>query len=106
MYVVMNRIQVDPKYAEAFEERFRTRAGAVDTMPGFIRNIVLRPEDPADPYIVLTMWESREHFEAWTESEAFKLGHARSGTLPSEAFRGPSKLERFVAFLDTADTTK
>jgi heme-degrading monooxygenase HmoA len=48
------------------------------------------------------MWESREAFEAWTQSEAFRKGHARSGTLPPDAFRGPSRLEMYDAFLDTA----
>ncbi|MBO8140612.1 MAG: antibiotic biosynthesis monooxygenase [Firmicutes bacterium] len=103
MYVVMNRIPVQPEFAQAFEERFRSRAGEVDKMPGFIRNLVLRPDRPEDPYVVLTMWESREAFEAWTRSDAFQKGHARSGTLPREAFRGPNKLETFTAFLDSAD---
>jgi heme-degrading monooxygenase HmoA len=102
MFVVMNRISVNPTFSEAFEERFRRRAGEVDKMPGFIRNIVLRPAAPDDPYIVMTMWESREAFEAWTQSEAFRKGHARSGTLPPDAFRGPSRLEMYDAFLDTA----
>jgi len=101
MYIVMNRIDVSPEYAEAFEERFRSRARAVDEMPGFIRNLVLRPQRPEDPYIVLTMWRSREDFEAWTRSDAFQRGHARSGSLPSEAFRGPSKLEQYEVVLDS-----
>jgi len=104
MFVVMNRIQVNPAYAQAFEERFRTRAAEVDKMPGFIRNIVLRPEGPDDPYVVMTMWASKQAFEAWTQSEAFRRGHARSGTLPAEAFRGPSRLEMFDAFVDSAAT--
>ncbi len=41
-------------------------------------------------------------FEAWTRSEAFPRGHARSGSLPLEAFRGPSRLERYELFLDSA----
>lgn len=102
MFVVMNRIAVHPDYTEAFEERFRNRAGEVDRMPGFVRNIVLRPASSDDPYVVLTMWESQQAFEAWTQSEAFRRGHARSGTLPKEAFRGPSRLEMFEAFLDSA----
>lgn len=97
----MNRIYVDRRYAQAFEERFRTRARAVDGMPGFLRNLVLRPEAEGDPYVVLTFWESKEAFENWTQSEAFRQGHARSGSLPDEAFVQPSKLERFVAFLDS-----
>lgn len=93
MITVMNRITVKPEYAEAFEERFRSRAGLVDQMPGFVRNEVLRPTKPGDPYIVLTYWESMEAFQGWTESDAFKQGHARSGSLPREAFSGPNVLE-------------
>ena len=33
-----NRIYVTQEYAEAFEQRFRERAGLVDQMPGFISN--------------------------------------------------------------------
>lgn len=99
----MNRILVNPAFAAAFEERFRHRAGEVDTMPGFIRNIVLRPVSPDDPYVVMTMWESRQAFDAWTQSDAFRRGHARSGTLPAEAFRGPSRLETYDAFLDSGE---
>lgn len=102
MYVVMNRIPVHPDYAQAFEERFRRRAGAVDRMPGFLRTLVLRPDSQEDPYVVLTLWESKEAYAAWTESEAFQEGHARSGTLPREAFRGRNKLETFTAFVDSA----
>lgn len=101
MFVVMNRIPVNPEYAAQFEDRFTHRAGEVDKMKGFVRNQVLRPANSEDPYIVLTVWESREDFENWVNSEAFQKGHARSGTLPKEAFRGPSKLETFEIILDT-----
>lgn len=101
MFVVMNRIPVNSEYAEQFEDRFRTRAGEVDQMPGFIRNQVLRPSNPDDPYVVLTMWQSKADFEAWVNSDAFTKGHARSGSLPQEAFRGRNKLETFTVILDT-----
>jgi len=55
-----------------------------------------------DPYIVLTFWESREQFEAWTRSEAFTKGHATSGSLPREAYSGPSKLEIHEVILDSS----
>ncbi|WP_105318492.1 antibiotic biosynthesis monooxygenase family protein [Thermus tenuipuniceus] len=101
MFVVMNRIPVKPEYAEQFEEVFRTRARLVDRMPGFLRNLVLRPQNPEDPYIVMTFWESEKAFRAWTESPEFRKGHARSSTLPKEAFQGPNRLETFTAFLDS-----
>jgi heme oxygenase (mycobilin-producing) len=93
MITVMNRIFVNEEYADQFEANFQKRAGLVDTMPGFISNQILRPVNPGDPYIVLTFWDSRTHFEAWVKSDAFVKGHARSGTLPKEAFSAPNKLE-------------
>lgn len=104
MYVVMNRIPVNPDYAEQFEERFKNRAGEVDKMQGFVRNQVLRPNNPEDPYIVMTFWQSKADFEAWVNSDAFKKGHAKSGTLPHQAFKGHAKLESFDVILDTALT--
>lgn len=101
MFVIMNRLPVNPKFADAFEERFTSRAREVDKMKGFIRNQVLRPTKAEDPYIVLTMWESEADFNAWVESDAFKKGHARSGTLPPETFLGHGKLEGFEVILDT-----
>ena len=100
MFVTMNRIPVRAEYQERFEEAFRRRARLVDQMPGFMRNLVLRPKNPEDPYIVLTLWESEAAFLAWTESPAFREGHARS-TLPKEAFLGPSRLEAFTVILDS-----
>lgn len=102
MITVMNRIAVHPEYAEQFEQRFRERARLVDGMPGFVSNQVLRPVNPGDPYVVLTLWESRAAFEAWTRSDAFIQGHARSGSLPAEAFSGPNKLEIHEVFQDSS----
>jgi heme-degrading monooxygenase HmoA len=104
MITVANRIFVAPEYAEAFEERFHNRAGHVDTMPGFIMNQVLRPVNPGDPYVVLTLWETRAHFEAWVGSDAFRQAHARSGALPGEAYTGPNKLEVHEVIQDSSRT--
>jgi len=101
MIAVANRIYVTPEYAEQFEERFRNRAHLVDGMPGFISNKVLRPTKSDDPYIVLTFWESREHFKGWVSSEEFQKGHSKSGSLPKEAFSGDNKLEIHEIFLDS-----
>ena len=88
MIVTCNRIPVNPEHTEAFESVFEARASLVDGMPGFIAFQLLRPKKADDPYIVMTFWESEEHFKAWTESDAFKEGHARSGSLPPETFSG------------------
>lgn len=101
MITVANRIYVNPEYAEAFEQRFLDRAGLVDDMPGFIANMVLRPTAEGDPYVVLTFWESQEAFENWVNSDAFQKGHARSGSLPREAFTQRNKLEVHEVFSQT-----
>ena len=101
MITTMNRIFVNPDYAEQFEVNFRNRAGLVDGMEGFISNQLLRPATPGDPYIVLTLWATRKDFEAWVRSEAFMQGHARSGSLPRETYSGPNKLELHEVILDS-----
>lgn len=102
MIVVCNRIPVNPEHATAFEERFADRANLVDGMPGFISFQLLRPTAEGDPYVVMTFWESEEAFKGWTQSAEFKEGHARSGSLPSEAFLGHPKIEKFEVIQSTA----
>jgi heme-degrading monooxygenase HmoA len=102
MITVANRIYVSSEYAEAFEKVFRERAKLVDQMPGFVSNQVLRPVNDGDPYVVFTIWNSREDFMNWVRSEAFIKGHAQSGTLPKEAFFKPNLLEMHEVFQDSA----
>ncbi len=102
MITVANRIYVNPEYADRFEQRFRERAGLVDQMPGFVSNMVLRPVNDGDPFVVLTVWQSREDFLNWVRSDAFTKGHAQSGTLPKEAFTGPNVLEMHEVVTDSA----
>ncbi len=102
MIVVSNRIPVHEDHHEAFEERFANRAADVETMPGFLSFHLLRPISPDDPYVVMTFWESHEHYEAWINSEAFKQGHARASTLPREAFLGRPTLEVMEVISSTA----
>ena len=90
MIVVANRISVAKGYEKEFEKWFEHRFGAVDHMPGFIRNEILRPI-MGDYYIVMTHWESRAAFEAWTQSDEFKQAHANRP--PKEMFAGPNVFE-------------
>ena len=102
MITVANRIYVKPEYAEAFEERFRQRAGLVDGMPGFISNQVLRPVNDGDPYVVFTVWSSRQNFLDWVRSDEFVKGHAQSGSLPKDAFSSANVLELHEVVQDSS----
>ncbi len=77
MFIAMNRITCTPEYSERFEELFLSRAREVDTMHGFIEAKILRPLQEGRPYIIMTYWDRKEDFDAWVNSEAFKLGHSR-----------------------------
>ena len=101
MITVANRIYVKHEYADAFERRFRERAGLVDKMPGFISNHVLRPVNEGDPFVVFTFWNSRQDFLNWIRSDAFVKGHAQSGTLPKEAFSQSNVLEMHEVVQDS-----
>ena len=100
MFVVANRVPVQPDWTETFEERFRQRAGQIDQQPGFVRMEILRPVDADTPYVVLTVWQSKEHFQAWVGSDDFKAAHRNP--LPKEAFSGESKLEKHEIIISAA----
>jgi len=102
MITVANRIYVKPEYWADFERAFRERAGLVDKMPGFVSNLVLRPANEDDPFIVLTYWQSRKDFVAWIQSDAFREGHAKSGTLPREAYSKANVLEVHEVIQDSS----
>jgi len=50
---------------------------------------------------VMTLWESRQAFEAWTHSESFRQAHAKAGQTPKAWFIGPTRLEIFDAVTDS-----
>lgn len=77
MFVAVNYIDCKDSYRERFEELFASRAGAIDTMPGFVRMMVLKPSEAGQPYLIMSEWESDAAFKSWTKSEAFIEGHRR-----------------------------
>ena len=91
MLVVYNRIPVAEGFEDAFEDRFRNRAGLVDKAPGFVRNEILRPKRPGLPYQVVTYWEDEASFNAWVNSDAFREAHRDRP--PEGMFAGENHLE-------------
>ena len=102
MIVVVNRIHVKEEYWEEFETRFKNRAGLVDSSPGFIRNLILRPVEKSSNYhVVMTWWESIKDFEAWTKSQAFKDAHAKHRGANKDIYAGPNVFEMHEVISDT-----
>jgi heme-degrading monooxygenase HmoA len=76
-FVAINYITCSDEYRVRFEELFGSRARAVDTMPGFQDFQLLKPAEGDNTYLIMTHWERREDFEAWTGSPEFVEGHKR-----------------------------
>ncbi len=50
------------------EQRFAARKKAVDSAEGFQGFELLRPAFGEERYFVVTRWDSREHYEAWSKA--------------------------------------
>ena len=81
MYIAMNRFQVLLGHEQAFEDVWLGRDTHLDGTPGFVAFHLLRGPKAKDHtlYSSHTVWRSRDDFEAWTRSEAFRAAHKGAG---------------------------
>jgi len=77
MFVAINYISCAENYKERFEMLFGTRAKAIDRMPGFRFMQVLKPTDGNGDYLIVSHWDSEDHFKKWSSSPEFLEGHKR-----------------------------
>ncbi len=103
--VKINAIAVGEGRGEELEKRFADRAGEVDKQPGFEGFELLRPVEGETRYFVYTRWESEEAFQAWVNSESFKVGHrqARKEGSKDTVAHGSALLEFEVVMKTEAD---
>lgn len=92
MYVVMNVLQVPEQGKSKMMELFANSAENMKQVPGCLEFQFLNSLDE-EKQIVYTKWESREAFEAWTKSEAFRKAHEERRTSGSTATG--SKIEMY-----------
>jgi heme-degrading monooxygenase HmoA len=81
MFIAMNRFKVIPTAQVSFEQVWTTRDTQLRDVPGFVAFHLLRGPD-RDEHVLYsshTVWRSREDFEAWTRSEAFRRAHRDAG---------------------------
>ncbi|WP_100330535.1 antibiotic biosynthesis monooxygenase family protein [Bacillus xiapuensis] len=78
-YVVCNNIPVTDEGRPVFEYRFKNRARAIESVPGFIAIRVLRPLN-SSTYIILTQWKDQNSFNGWKNSQAYHKAHEKRGT--------------------------
>ncbi|WP_419994582.1 antibiotic biosynthesis monooxygenase family protein [Streptomyces boninensis] len=63
--VKINALTVPEEQRETLEQRFASRAGAVESSDGFEWFELLRPVEGTDKYLVYTRWKDEESFQAW-----------------------------------------
>jgi heme-degrading monooxygenase HmoA len=81
MFIAMNRFQVIRGQENSFEQVWLSRDTHLGRVPGFIEFHLLRGPSQEDHTLFSshTVWRSREDFEAWTRSEAFRQAHRNAG---------------------------
>jgi heme-degrading monooxygenase HmoA len=96
----MNRFRIASGHERTFEEMWRKRESFLEEVPGFREFHLLR--GPADAegtlYVSHSVWDSRNAFEAWTESEHFRRAHAQAKA-PQGTYLGPPQFEGFQVIL-------
>ena len=76
--------------ADELVRAFRARVGLVDAFEGFVRLEVWQAERDATEILMVSHWESREHFRSYMRSAAHRTSHDRIG----ETLRDAITLER------------
>ncbi len=96
MFVAMNRFRIVKGQEPEFERIWAERDSHLDEVPGFVEFNLLKGAEAEDHtlYASHTIWQSREHFEGWTKSEAFRKAHAGAGS-SKNIYLGPPDFEGF-----------
>lgn len=100
MFIAMNRFKITPGFEEGFERVWRERDSYLSEVPGFKTFSLLKGPDNGDHvlYASHSVWESRQAFESWVESDAFRKAHAQASA-PKGTYLGHPELETFESVL-------
>ncbi|WP_028310219.1 antibiotic biosynthesis monooxygenase family protein [Derxia gummosa] len=100
MFLAMNRFRIAPGREQEFIDIWKKRESYLDEVPGFKEFHLL--QGATTPEFTLfashSVWESRQAFEDWTKSEAFRKAHAGAGA-SRDIYLGPPNLELFDAVI-------
>ena len=98
MFIAMNRFKVKRGQETDFEAVWRERDSHLKEVPGFMTFHLLRGPQAEDHtlYASHTTWASRNHFEDWTKSEAFRRAHSQAGET-RDIYLGHPTFEGFEA---------
>jgi heme-degrading monooxygenase HmoA len=96
MFIAMNRFRVKLGEEENFEVMWKERDTFLTEVPGFKEFQLLRgpTTDEHTLFASHSVWQSRQDFEKWTQSEAFRKAHAQAGA-KRDIYLGPPNFEGF-----------
>ncbi len=100
MFLAMNRFKVALGKEDDFINIWKNRDSYLEGVPGFVSFNLLRGETNEDHTLFSShaTWESRQAFEDWTKSEAFRNAHKNAGSA-KDIYNGHPKLELFDAVI-------
>ena len=102
MFIAMNRFRITTGREEEFINIWKNRKTYLDNVPGFKSFHLLRgaTADNCTLFASHSIWDTRQDFENWTKSTAFRQAHANAGQVKSEGlYQGPPNFEGFEAVL-------
>lgn len=98
MFIAMNRFKIKLGRENEFEQVWKNRETFLQDVPGFKEfHLMKGPQNSEHTlYASHSVWQSKQAFEDWTHSEAFRKAHAQAGA-SKEIYLGPPQLELFEA---------
>ncbi|PSU74892.1 antibiotic biosynthesis monooxygenase family protein [Photobacterium phosphoreum] len=96
MYIAMNRFKIRLGSEQEFINIWKNRETYLDTVPGF-QSFNLLQSASNDEYTLFashSVWDSRQAFEDWTQSEQFRKAHANARS-NKEIYLGAPNFEGF-----------
>ena len=100
MFIAMNRFKIALGREDDFVSVWKNRDSHLAGVPGF-RNFNLLRGASNEEYTLFashSIWDSRQAFEDWTRSEAFRMAHRNAGDNKG-IYLGHPQVEMFDAVL-------
>ena len=106
MFIAMNRFNVILGQEQAFEDVWLGRETHLGGTPGFVAFHLLRGPTGEDHtlYSSHTVWRSKDDFEAWTRSDAFRSAHRGAGDR-KPMYLGHPRFEGFEVIQEVTPAT-
>tara|TARA_B100001093_G_C26496385_1_gene871284 strand:+ start:523 stop:813 length:291 start_codon:yes stop_codon:yes gene_type:complete len=96
----MNRFKIALGFEDGFEKVWRERDSYLSEVEGFVSFNLMKGMATEEfvLYASHSVWQSKEAFEAWTDSEHFRKAHAQASA-PKGTYLAHPDLELFDSVL-------